>query len=205
MRIVLAVLIALAWGTGAKAAIITMHYTGTYTVSFSGNYWEEKSSDVPTPFSLTFVFNTDLAQPNDYSNTQASSYLRTTAPWMQGFFPVVGNASFSGGEYSFWIGNYDASASAQSGSAYQGAVNAGWGRGGFGLTETVAMQIASPLIPGSITESYSITEGLIGQGGLAWAYSDTILGGGVAEFTLTPTTLHVTTEEPAPVPIPPAV
>jgi PEP-CTERM motif len=181
IRCMLAALVVFSAGA-ARAAIINVEYTGTYSgtrivsnVALGGSTTTQISA---MPFVLDFRFDTsvDFAQ---YVDTPDSSSLR------------FGFGSFSAsvsGTFNL-VGAKLAQDTASVGTTSQLIVGIVQSKGIF--FPQLTMTVSSPDIPGSITQPFSITSGL--NGGGSWIYDD--LGNNFAtseRFGFTPETMVVT-------------
>jgi hypothetical protein len=184
----------------SHAILITVEYTGTYTGSWSGNYDPRDPSpnfngphsgnfDV-SPFTLTFNFDTSLAQSGNFSSSQLTS---PTNGFPEDFYPSlsVGIATLTLVGFGFG-GNSFASDTAFKGGTSQYIADIEPVRGaGFLPLTTISISAGSPLIPSSILVPLKIDSGLTGGGIVNFGYSNTDLGGGMGELDLTPLTLDV--------------
>jgi hypothetical protein len=182
----------------SKATIIEVEYTGTYTGGWSGNYDPTHPTFNPngpfsgsiatTPFTLTFTFDTTLAQPGYFSNSSLST---PYGGFPVSIFPSVGTATFSSTWLSFG-GNYMASDIANSGSTSQSISDEEYTKGaGLAITTRIGISASSPLIPQSILTPFTIDSGLSGNGNISFGYENTFWGGGFGNLQLTPVTLEV--------------
>jgi hypothetical protein len=194
--LVLSPLFLLVGGGTSNADIVTVEYTGTYTGSWSGNYdplnpvlqLPGSGSYGTTPFSLTFVFDSQLAAPGYFTSNHLGNPL-TGFPFS--FYQSVGQATFTSPLFSFNAGEFSASDDAAEGSTTQTASSIVFGRGVIYQSPTINITASSPLIPASILSDFKITNGLTGSGTISYDYADTFLGGGMVELDLIPQTLDV--------------
>jgi hypothetical protein len=147
-----------------------------------------------TPFDLTFVFNTDLAQPGNFNPSFIGPPPSAWYTYPGIVAPSVGQASFASSLFSFGIGNFEASDEAGKGTTAQSAADLEYDRYGFFISPLLSITANSPNIPSSILANYKITSGLTGVGDLEYDYENTEYGGGSVFLTLTPLTLEVSTD-----------
>jgi PEP-CTERM motif len=143
-------------GGSANAAIIRIDYTGTYSGTITtGNpaISQFTTSHVDSvPFELNFVFNTDAFLAS-YTDTPSSSALSSF------FGQSVGSAS---GTF-FASGNVQAEDAAQTGFTSQTLFDRTASKIQSN-TPALTISVSHPDIPGSITQSFSISSGLTGSG-----------------------------------------
>jgi hypothetical protein len=215
MRQSLLALVALTLTTGAQpveAEILNVEYTGTFTGSWFGNYdplvGPSASSGVSsgsystTPFTLTFQFDTDLAQPGYFNSSQLS----TPPKDIFGFsiypnFASVGSATLSSSLYNLSSGNFSASDTVALGSISQSATSVEIYKYGFYTSTSVNMKTQGKYVPGSILDSFQIPSGQpIGFGSFDYDYNGGAYGGGNVTLSLTAYSLDMTNTGPVPEP-----
>lgn len=179
----------------ASAAIITVHYTGTYNGYWYGNYdWQTgdlsvQSGSYPTAaFDLTFTFDSRLAIPGSFSSTHLGNP-PTGAP-RDPWFPSVGTATFSSSLLHFTAGDVYAWIDAAPGETSEVASGIR-DNGKYTSGAAVYINTYSPGIPSSILVPFSISSGLSGSGDLEYDYGLAGLGGGIVFLNLTPQTIAV--------------
>jgi PEP-CTERM motif len=191
------------------ASSISVYYTGTWNGNYDptggyGGLFNPPPYPGPTygqfdvtPFSLTFNFDTSLAQPG-YFNTSHLGNSPFNGSYPNFDFPSVGSASFQG-VVSKFFGNYGASDDAGGGFTSQSATSLEQlTRYNILFGSSVQISAYSPRIPSSILTSFSITSGLTGSGEVQFSYTDLYLGGGSVDLQLTPLTLSVSSDVPEP-------
>ncbi|MCK1641921.1 PEP-CTERM sorting domain-containing protein [Bradyrhizobium sp. 157] len=185
MRILLTLLLSLLAGASANASIIQIDYTGTYSGTITtGNPAISQFTTVqvdPTPFSLTFIFDT-LTPFAYYSESPTSSTLsgyKVGYAFGSFFFDVVANSPFSADN-------------ASAGSTSQTIVDYVYGKGGQS-NRPLSINVSHPDIPSSITEPFSILDGLSGSGYYFYSVAGNFTY--ISEsYRLTPETIRVTVD-----------
>lgn len=185
MRIPLILIFATLVSASADASIIQIEYTGTYSGSVTiGNPSISQfstSSFGPSPFNLTFVF--DSSSPYLYQDATPTSSI------LAGYRAGSGSVS---GVYPLSVsGNQTAIDSAQIGSTSQTIIDIDFSKA---VTHpTLSMSVSHPDIPASILQPFTILNGLTGQG--SYLYSSV---GNFSyysmEATLIPKTIRVTVD-----------
>jgi hypothetical protein len=159
-RVLLFVILMLPLSSGtASAAVISVHYTGTYTGWWNGNYDPLGPANADpgygsgtysvTPFDLLFVFDTAIAIPGFFTSSHLANppgnYL------FDPYFPSVGQAVFTSDPFSLSSGYSYASLDATLGITTQFAA-AQYNPRDSG--QFISISATSPLIPSSILENY---------------------------------------------------
>lgn len=180
--IVLAAWTVLAACNVSQATIISVEYTGTYsgTVMTYNGITFTTTTIGPTPFDLTLVFNT-LTSGAAYTDTPNSSSLTSFS-----FSPSVG---FATGSF-FSSGTIFASDTASTGTTSQSLVDRTISKV-ISNSPALFMTVNHPDIPGSITQPFSISNGLSGSGSYSFTYVGNFSGFDV-QYRLDPQTIEVT-------------
>ncbi|XSC46803.1 PEPxxWA-CTERM sorting domain-containing protein [Bradyrhizobium sp. RDT10] len=180
----------------ASATVITVHYTGTYTGSWFGNYdplrlyppdflgGPTSGTYAQTPFDLTFTFDSSLAIPGSFTPSHLGNpWINPQDPW----FPSLGQATFVSPLFNLGSGAGYSFDDAAVGMTTQTAAFFGF----HGVGEVISMTSYSPEISPNILHPVKITSGLTGSGGVQYSYASTGLGGGMAALFLVPQTLEI--------------
>lgn len=165
----------------ADAAIINVEYTGTYSGTIvSGNPAASQFTTTTVEssrFDVTFVFNT-LRPYTSYSDNGTSSTLLS-------FYGGGGSAS---GTFFVTAPMY-ASDSASAGTTSQSAVGQTISKE-ISNTPALSISVSNPDVPASITQPFSISNGLTGSG--SYAFEDSGVFSFVSErYILSPQTITV--------------
>ena len=168
MRICLSLLFVLLTAGSSQASLIQINYTGTYSgTTITGDPAISHFTTIvtdPTPFSLTFTFDT-TTQFAYYSDSPSNSILTSSL-----FGPSVGRVSSASFFAFFPTGAYHADDTATSGQTSQSLVDQTISKG-ISYTPSLYIGVNHPDIPGSITESFSILSGLTGRGSYSYSYT----------------------------------
>lgn len=188
----------------SQAAIITVKYTGSFSGNWVGNYDPvtnelanlglSSGSYSATPFTLTFTFNTDLAQPGYFD----ASHLYT--PPKDPFYnypspPSVGSALFRSSLFNLSSGNFSAFHIAYNQTTSQHTQEVLQYRYGNYTATVFNMTAQGTYVPESITEPFRVSsDRSIGYGDVDYNYIQTSFGGGNVHLFLTAYTLDVTVD-----------
>jgi PEP-CTERM motif len=197
----------------SQATIIDVEYTGTFTGSWSGNYDPLTGPSSPytgyssgsystTPFTLTFQFDTNLAQPGYFDNSQLSTPPESIfGNSIYPNFPSVGFVTLSSSLFNLNSGNFTASDTTVSGSTSQSASSLEPYKYGLYTSTSVRISAQGTYIPDSILEPFEVSStDPIGFGNFDYDYNGGAFGGGQVQLSLSAYTLEVTTMDAVPEP-----
>jgi hypothetical protein len=184
----------------ASATLIQVAYQGTYTGGWGGNYppgepgYGDGGGSLGSGFfTLTFNFDTTLADPDHFTRTSLSNFA------IDGYStPSVGSGSISLG---ISAGSYYASNTASAGSTSQIVSDFYFGRGVAFPTPVISMTATDSRIPADILTPITLYKASgLATGYATYSYATTGYGGGTVEYNLKANSLKVTVDGVSAVP-----